>query len=587
MIHAHVRLLFPSLLQGEAGFGKWDLMGTCYSCQAPVGKATYPSDMSLSSNSGNRFYRPSSNGKPSRLRTPNSSVGGLRHSAFGSDEKLTKARDTSLLLAEDSPNSNQNGPYKANQKRTELGSGNPQGVSDRWKKNSNRSSEPDANRNLMGASSDSLDSISRHSSTGSLSKRQFHKKPQSYAPKEGARWKMIDDSGSTTTDSKSPSTQGKSQHSRDSPNLERDNNGNSIATSTSRLRAPNRQFASGSGSRIANPGVSKVALRLKDPVKQSERQWVKAGVVNVEEHKAQNVDRQKVQSLSPNKEHHGSALGADSVQANKKRRGLFSRSKGNMRFSQEKSVNIKPTQEEVTMTTQQGKKALSHQKEITKAVEIMLESAPEVKEVKQTINVLSKDHKLVQDGSDLKDSDEVDENGVKSGTAPLARLDSLETSSVCSLSSDDLMLETDIFLDDDLPNVSTTSLERSTAAATYSAARPRTQSRDGLSMSQPPSGLSKLDKRQILRRNPGDSGGLWRTNSGTDQSDGPSERGGRTSSTSEAVAELSNMMSNCGTTAIQRWVAFSISQVYFSRFGAAVLWSLTQVLSQLPITAHT
>ena len=515
--------------------------------------------MSLNSNTSSKkgSQRLTSNAftnkeKSSRLRPPSTTSSA---SPRRSSDKLNSSGESGIVLTVENTQTKYKKVQNGNQRKTETNSSGPRRPKFGFQgKSSSRSTTPlsDTNRNLMDISSDSLDSIdSRQSSqsNSSLLRKKNRNFPTAYSPKEGARWKMIDDSESTTTDSKSISTHGRSEHEG-----EKDRNGNAL-TPTSHLRNPGRPLSGSIGGgrgAIMNPGSSKLPSRLRQPLsKQAERQWVKAGPVEIEEHKATNVDRQKASTESP--------APIETSTGGKKRRGFFSRGRGRLQFGGERigSEDIKQQQ----MANDSGLGDTIVENEISKTVENMFKSSSDAKDVKDTINVLSKDIASVSvcDNADKDSLDGGDSGNRRSEPPPneqLAkdilepvarpRVDSFGSCSLSSLNSDDLMLETDLL--DDPYNQSTCSLDKSYSTA----AKPRTLIRSGssnvdpLSMSQPASGLAKLDKRPFVRRNTGESSGYWRQ--GSLKGEGARERRLRTqSSTNEAVAELSSMIGAGGS----------------------------------------
>lgn len=502
--------------------------------------------MSLSSNSstkkgpklrgpGTEAFGQQQNVKTSRLRPPSVKLTNSRTGSNTSIDRLDTSNESGIVLSVDSTKTKKRLPQYGGQTKTDTGGGGtglPKFGFGQKSPRASKAQRSDANKNLMDVSSDSLDSIDSKKSSNNSTKPQRRNlndnARKAFDPKAGAGWRMIDDSESTTTDSKSVSTHGKSEHEP-----ERDPNGNALNNPPLRLRGPEKQGLNGNSLKVQNPSKTKRTSRLKAPgSKQTDRQWVKAGQVEMEE----NFNSEDKPARAP-------------VETNApvKRRMFFSRGRGKLQFGSDRGSSDKSKTDQATFEKVANDSTVED--EISRTVQTMLDASPDPKDVKDKINVLSKDMSKLSVSDPKQEDLQVDgEMDSDQEDCPLARLDSLDTCSLSSLNSDDMMLETD--LPDDVYNQSTTSMDASYGAG--SLPRQKAPNRDVLSLSQPASGLAKLDKRPFTRRNPPEGG--WRQGS-LKGPDGTRERRARTqSATSEAVAELSGMIGTgaSGPPSIQR-----------------------------------
>ncbi len=553
------------------------LMGTCYSNQSHTGKRTYPSDMSLSS--ATSTTRGGASHNPAQTKPAFGYKGKNIYTPRNSNEQPEGPDDRNVLTLLDRSKGTKNDSNK---------SGSRFG----FRPAPTKATRADTNSNMLSNSSDSLDSVDSVRRKNTALPGRIPIRPNSFIPNESARWKMIDDSSTTvsmsTMDRSVPNS---NLNSPDNPDMKLfpDANGNSpekvseySSGSYTKTQAHvekkfgSKMLPSSSGKSILGKGSNVLRPRgLKTPTDK----WVKAGPVDGEGQKASrnaiNTKKKFGFFSSKSKNENNSSQNTNKKEAllivNKPSTNNMTLSSDSMRSEpgdeddgDVEKVLCKDATREKTMTEslilEEGAKAVAAA--LSQAI-VTPDDDKKIEALEDTImpSVAQEIFSSAPVGGaaakpDLEDdprSESSDKQYLTNPHAPLAKMDSVETCSIGSINSDDLMLDLDIGLDeDDLPNQSSASLERSVFI------RPRTKSRDSLdSQSSGPSVASRARPAPIRRPVSAEMAGFGAIPRRKNSLKGAPRS--RVNSTSEAVAELSNMLTdNQGTAqtymqAIQRY----------------------------------
>jgi len=491
-------------------------MGTCYSSHSQTGKRTYPSDMSINSDRSSRVplprpaYTDHSNKMPEKP--------GDRAALTPRSQSATRLP---LPRSEASP-SNRFG-YK-------------------------KSGLPTAKGGVM-RSTDSIDSAASDVSRSSAGSLRRSLGP-SYAPRESKGWKMIDDS-STTMDSRSTSVKSKSTRSGDSKN-------------TTPVRSVNKKGDQRNigGTRQSTGRLTPVSSvtnnrPLASPVSDK---WVKAAPIDSAESLKEN--RNQINT----KKKFGFFGRGRSTTSQAVQKSLSSESP-----SSKKQIEKEQSVDDDTSTPVQGSAenlnqtyvvddeinknnedlvnetfVVAEKEETVQTSVILIEtgvtSLPKVKDIRPQRNQSFEMEKSVETVKEVKSdtpdgTTELISSASKTKSShkiPLARMDSIDSTSMSSLNSDDLMLDVD--LDDEMSQSVSSAMERSLT-------RPR-----ALSDAVESGSLSRSERRHNpTRPRLSESISLPRRNLLERQaSDRQMRARGHSITSTEAVQELGSLISDAG-----------------------------------------
>ncbi len=474
-------------------------MGECYSCQSRSAKQHYHnSDMSLSSNqtpySGVRRYSgpPTSRQRkapsPSRIRNSNEQL-------VNEEERAALATITngpSNLAASDNKS-------KSQPSVTHVG-GSRFGFRLGPSKNRNN---PDSNSNITAtgvtSSSDSLDSYGPNRfkaptrPSGLIGKQYPAQRPtcmsigDAFAPPQMARWRMIDDSdtGTLTSMSLSPSTPsdavlklltGDSQRTLDTNgNMNTDSSSNinessgGVGYKQSKPHSERKPY-----SRIPNVGTSRVPSKLQRPSAGSAVTTSSTSSNSAPEPQGQNAENNKSKSQtkprsrkfvggwfgkkSSSQEVKSSQVQKEKSQPQKESKNKSNLSKSNVQPKQQLQLSVvkpddrhldtnlnesegsgeamaEPEKDAVFEDVTDGKTADTGKREIVIETEIISGPASHIPDVES--KDLDVEKKTARQGTVPS------EPSGRGGHVPLARQDSVDSGSMCSLNSDDLMMDFD------------------------------------------------------------------------------------------------------------------------------------------------
>ena len=464
-------------------------MGACYSCQSRSGKHTYmyyASDMSLSSRStlkSNRYSDP-------QMMKPSNNKARMRNS----NDNLLNDNDPSGPPTQ-SPKLS---PQNKSKSQPSLASGDGKRFGFRPGPKAKIKSDSNSNITVTGiaSSTDSLDSYGpdRVKAAQQQYSSDIHQQVQrpncmtfgAFAPRQMARWRMIDDSdtGTLTSMSLSPSTPSEAFLKLLTSDSQKalDTNGNNMAENKANMnevqpkqskihnerkpysRIPNvgsrlpttQRHSVGSTSTTTNTSSSSGGDKAESQYKSGKSQIA-----------AKSSDRKPRRFVGGwfGKKNNNNSMGGKSSQLSKQEKTekqknsssettkllpkTLENENGNvLETSQEGQVDVDPS--DSVFITVDNKKQLEKDQDFVIETEII--SGP-----------IQKGNETVSDKkeSDLKSQEESSsrvEDQVKAHV-PLAKADSLDSTSICSLNSDDLMLDLD--LGDDPADQSSASLDRS------------------------------------------------------------------------------------------------------------------------------
>ena len=473
-------------------------MGECYSCQSRSGKQTYvyyASDMSISSNptpySGVRRFSGPLTSKP-RKSSPNNNA-----RVRNSNEQLANEEERAALATITNGPSNltsSNTKSKSQPSITQLG-GSRFGFRRGGKV---RVPGADSNSNITGtgvtSSTDSLDSYgpegkSKAERVGLAKRHQPAQRPtfmsigDSFAPAQMARWRMIDDSdtGTLTSMSLSPSTPSDAMLKLLTGDAQRntDTNGNNMNTENSVNVVSQKQGKSHSErkpySRIPSVGTSRMSTKLQRPSASSTVTSSSTSSSSVPE-QGQNENKQ-VKNQVKNKparrfvggwfgrksnshDTKSSQLQNEKSQPQKEFKNKANLSKSNVQSQQlfktdekhlDSNLNEAEGSGEAMAEPEKDNEFEEKEKPVSKtkidAKEIVIETEI-ISGPVHTSNIPDVDTKAIdmEKSTPQKRTLSSESQGSAHGGShvPLAQEDSLDSSSICSLNSDDLMLDIDL-----------------------------------------------------------------------------------------------------------------------------------------------
>ena len=460
----------------------------------------YASDMSLSSNptpySGVRRFSGPLTSKP-RKSSPNNNAR-IRNS---NEQLATEEERAALATITNGPsNLASSNKSKSQPSITQLG-GNRFGF-----KPKSRIPGGDSNSNIMGtgvtSSTDSLDSYSPGKSKASLrnagnltTRQQPAQRPtcmsigDAFAPPQMARWRMIDDSdtGTLTSMSLSPSTPsdamlklltGDSQRNLDTNgnNMNPENSSNVNEPSAGSFKQGKTHSDRKPYSRIPNFGTSRVPSKLQRPLAASTATTsssTSSGSAPEQQRQSENNKTKSQVKHKPRKfvggwfggkksqpqESKSSQIQKEKSQPQKESKNKTNFSKSNMQSKDKSKTEEKHLDSNLNEAEGSGE-AMAEPDKAAKDGDVFEEKTETVSKTKPGSDEIVIETEIISGPirtSNIPDVDitEIDAEKAKPGkrtlspesrghpNVPLARQDSLDSTSICSLNSDDLMMDFD------------------------------------------------------------------------------------------------------------------------------------------------